>query len=123
MKRKMTPFSEKRLTNAQDGILERYKERYGLTDKEADDLHSFFSPCRVPTELTRKEIRLIIMVYPLLSSYQQRAVSTLEKFLFGKQRVPVSVAPTPLPEEFEYGGRMTRRKFKSGMRKLWRMIT
>lgn len=121
---KLKRFSEARLRNAQDGVLERYKKRYRLSKKEARVLHMFFSPYRVQKGLTKDEVKLIIEIYPLLGSYRRSAISAAERFL-GIDRFAFSsnVIGTTLPEELTVGGRMTRTRFREGVRKLLHILT
>lgn len=112
------PYSEARLTNAQDGVLRRYKERYSLTDKEAMALHMFYSPYRVQRGLTKDEVHLIIQVYPLLSSYRRSVFSAMERFLKEKPTASTRVLETPLPDELVQVGRVTRGDFRKGIRVL-----
>lgn len=73
---KVTKFSEARLGNAQDKILDGYKTRFKLTDEEGQNLHMFFSPTRVPKGLTEKEVRKVLKLYPLRDRKRREAIAS-----------------------------------------------
>lgn len=121
---KLNRFSEARLNNAQEAVLDGYKRRFRLTRKEAGALHMFFSPYRVAKGLTKQEVKLIIEIYPLLGSYRRSAIGSAERFLnVDEAQFSGSVTHTVIPVELTSGGRMTRRNFREGMRKLLHILT
>lgn len=87
-------------------------------------LHMFFSPYRVAKGLTKDEVKMIIEVYPLLGSCRRSAIIAVERFL-GIHGFSFSsrVSGTILPEELTSVDRMTRRRFRDGLRKLLRLLT
>ncbi len=140
MKTRYKDFSEARLGNAQDKVLKGYVTRFKLTPEEADDLHMFFSPSRVPKGMNEKEVREALQMYVLRNADRTRKVQKLTK-LAGKSKVviPASrsitgkrirftvqnppsfravIKETILPAELVPTGQMTRRKWNKGMREL-----
>lgn len=121
---KLKRFSEARLGNAQDKVLAGYVKRFRLTRLQRHYLHMFFSPYRVPKGLTKEEVLQVFNLYPLLGKYRRSAIGATEYFLRIKQ-APFSsnVIGTTLPEELTSGGRMTRTRFREGVRKLLHILT
>lgn len=52
------------LYNNQEAVMETYRSRMGLIEKDVQALHMFFSPGRVVAGLTDTEVRLCIMLLP-----------------------------------------------------------
>lgn len=59
----MKKFSLARLENAQNKIQHGYIERHHLDMEEREYLHMFFSPSRVPCDLTLGEIRICAAIF------------------------------------------------------------
>ncbi len=118
---KPTRILKARPRTTQAGVLKRYEERFQLTKWEADSLRLFFSPERVPKGLTKNEVKLIIEIYPLLGQYRATAINTMEEFL--DVELSYHVSCTILPEELTTSGRMTRKNFREGMKKLLYILT
>ena len=138
---KWEKFSEARLRNAQDKVLEGYKVRFGLSKSETGNLHMFFSPTRVPKGLTREEVREVLRLYAIREEARQKTMRKLLKEAgksvevlpaklsktgrsrkFIVQNLPslqAVVRETILPEEFiPHNNRMTRGAFRMGVMKL-----
>ncbi|MEI6420357.1 MAG: hypothetical protein WCO30_01865 [bacterium] len=47
---------------AQDQVMVNYINKYGLKGRDQEYLHMFFSPSRVPKNLTEGEVRLVILM-------------------------------------------------------------
>jgi hypothetical protein len=88
-------FSEARLSNAQDRVLAGYRERFKLTNVQADNLHMFFSPHRIPRGLLWEEVCIVLYLY------ERRDADRMKQFT--------------LPFEWRNGKRMLRRAFKKGL--------
>lgn len=74
--------------------------------KEAErKLHQFFSPFRVPSGLTDKEVAVCVMLNPLRRRWKPN-----------KSKDPLAnIMSSPHPPEFIHA-RMTRKRFKKGLR-------
>ncbi len=100
---------------SQDAVMDTYKSGYRLTDTEASDLHMFFSPHRVPIGLTYKEVRIVLLLFPLRDTERSKNLgSALRHPTF--DGVIESIA---LPEELIGDEQMTRLRFKAG---IWKML-
>jgi hypothetical protein len=62
MSAKQAEFSEKRLMRAQDQVMTGYIKKFNLSEKDQEYLHMFFSPFRIPRNLTRGEVWLILLL-------------------------------------------------------------
>ncbi len=102
---KFTKFSEARLINAQDKVLEGYGTRFRFTTLDLRRLHMFFSPTRVPKGLTRREITMVLLLCDLRNMQKCQAEDET------------------LPKELRPDGRMTRKGFQAGIRKFLREAT
>ncbi len=118
-----TRYSEKRQRNAQDRVKQGYIKRYRLRIQQWEYLHLFFSPWRVPKDLTKDEVLLAIELYPLLGGYRRSTLGVVAEFLgIEPTHYMGSVCNVALPDELVVGGRMTRTRFRVGIRKLLQMI-
>lgn len=105
-------FSEARLSNAQDKVLEGYRVRFKLTKEEATKLHLFFSPTRVPQRLTRDEVRIVLLLYSTRQADKLPLLKPEGQFPPSFARV---VNETKLPLELRLPGRITRENFRKGI--------
>ena len=105
--KKTKSFSEARLSNAQQKVLEGYRLRFVLSTEETAHLHLFFSPLRVPKGLSRDEVRIIILLYAMC--YAHFREFNLPRFH--------RMAKNSLPVELRVS-RMTRKGFRKGIIKL-----
>lgn len=55
-------WSEVRQMNAQKMVMDGYAKKFNLSKKNQEHLHMFFSPWRVPKNLIRGEIWLIVQL-------------------------------------------------------------
>jgi hypothetical protein len=110
--------SEAQLGNAQDKVLEGYKTRFGLGRLATQNLHMFFSPTRVPMGLTEKEVRIVLLLYPLRDANRRQTMASLQA-IQGRVLPKFSsvVEETALPAELRPKDRMTRESFQKGVMK------
>jgi hypothetical protein len=94
---------EKQALNAQDKVMGGYRKRGAVRNqREANKLHMFFSPIKVPKGLTNMEVRICLFLYDL-----QRKLRPPQR---GGERILVSVLPGHLSKQ-----RMTRSSFALGV--------
>ncbi len=106
----------------QDCVLSDYKSSLRLNEDEADALHMFFSPLRIPVGLTDQEVHVCIKLYPLKVSNARRipeidlTSGNIEQALADSIDF-IQSSNFELPSEFLPNKRMTRAKFKKGVLK------
>jgi hypothetical protein len=99
----------------QDKVLYGYKHRFNLTDEQMRKLHRFFSPTRIPTGLTRKEVEIVVLLFEVRDAARKRRLYEVP----GNPSLFEFLERTILPKELQFGGRMTRKRFRTG---IWKML-
>lgn len=65
--------------STQDGVMQDYRPLFKTPDDEGD-LHSFFSPSRVPSGLTDQEVALCLMLAPLVEAWRERHFEKRQRY-------------------------------------------
>ncbi|MDE1875159.1 MAG: hypothetical protein KGI79_03235 [Patescibacteria group bacterium] len=130
-KKKRDPWIE----HDQANVMADYRGSRAIRSREDEGaLHLFFSPFRVPTGLTDEEALVCIAFSPVKQAWEKRAIKRLQEKL-----MPSMPDDLPYPKEYIAGAmaisysraripdelvvsRMTRGKFRAGIRKLIRLM-
>jgi hypothetical protein len=136
------------LQNKQDAVMQDYLSFLKKKGLQWSDVHSFFSPLRVPVGLTDEELLIIVALYPLRRAQVYRAIRgklppqdkkivsddsgdeiykdsvqlLFEQFEKMGDIIKAYSTDVPLPEELGPSETMTRERFQTGIMKFLAQI-
>lgn len=97
------PFDEDAFLKAQEAVVQDYIDRGLIRKEDAQAVHMFFSPYRVPIGLTEKQLAIVLEVSPLRE--------------WQRKHLPPGSSTSRPPFLFNPDKLMSPQKFSAGIRK------